>query len=633
MKNIPLYIKSAASILVFGLLVFLLFVGLNHYSNNAQYHLQLLDLQHQIELDVNKTIISTQKLSPNDNQTKFAFSQDLRGLDNSILELLNKRYNRAFDSISDSSSTASFEFNEEQKILHEANEIWKTLFEIGEKISYKTLSDDSTAFVNEIVELYNEEDSTMKIFTKRVPRKVIIYSKEGKDLIFSFQALLDQFNNEITSLETIYKENLRSAQLSNVLFRDGAIAILLILSILQFLIVRALYHQPLKKIYKTTKSSLKKSKPMQIKYQLQNEIGDIVEVFHHLFTEIHLASKYVLALSGKTNEQLDEQTKKLEEFDTPLSKALMEMKSELLELEEAKIKHNWSFEGQAIFAELISKHTDNFDILAEEVVSQFVKYLNARQGALFVVNTQKNPPVLQMVSCYAFNRKKHFQSDIEAGQGLVGQAWLEEQTVYLTDVPASHPVIKSGLGDAQPNSVLIVPLITHSKVYGVIEITSFKKFEPYEIEFVEKVGETIASTLSVVEINNRTRRLLEESQELTHKMKDQEERMRQNLEELQTTQEEAQRREIQKDREQKILVEKYDSQIVELNEGIENYKAQIEQLNKDVEFASQNSTMIDELKEQIKGLESQNVDFQETIKIKDMRIDKLRKRLQDKKSN
>jgi PAS domain S-box-containing protein len=97
------------------------------------------------------------------------------------------------------------------------------------------------------------------------------------------------------------------------------------------------------------------------------------------------------------------------------------------------------------------------------------------------------------------------------------------------------------LGDANPTSVLIVPLKLNEQIFGVVEIASFTEFRDFEMDFVQKIAESIASTISTVKVNARTQRLLEESQEMTEQMRAQEEEMRQNMEELQATQEEMQR--------------------------------------------------------------------------------------------
>jgi GAF domain-containing protein len=134
---------------------------------------------------------------------------------------------------------------------------------------------------------------------------------------------------------------------------------------------------------------------------------------------------------------------------------------------------------------------------------------------------------------------------IAVGEGLLGQAYLEKDTIYLTDIPAGYLQITSGLGEANPACLLIVPLKTQDSVEGVLEIASFREFEDHEIAFVEKLAESIAAAIASVRINERTQNLLQEARQQAEELRSQEEEMRQNMEELVATQEEMKRKEAE----------------------------------------------------------------------------------------
>lgn len=230
-----------------------------------------------------------------------------------------------------------------------------------------------------------------------------------------------------------------------------------------------------------------------------------------------------------------------------------DLKKTLKDLEEARKeeqKRNWQTTGLAEVGNLLRVESE-LDSLTDKIIAYIVKYMEANQGALYLLNDEGEgqETELYIKSAYAYQRKKRLEERVLAGEGLVGQCFLEKDYIYLTDVPDDFINIKSGLGDANPKTVLITPMLVNDEIYGVFEIASFKGIEQYQIDFMMELGENIAMTLNNFKVNEKTKKLLDETQEQSEQLRSQEEEMRQNMEELQATQEE-------QERQQKELLEK-----------------------------------------------------------------------------
>ncbi len=236
-----------------------------------------------------------------------------------------------------------------------------------------------------------------------------------------------------------------------------------------------------------------------------------------------------------------------------LSKSLLKLRDYLIkskkEQEQGKVEEEqrtWGTQGLAQFAEILRKNNDNLEELSYNIISYMVNYLKINQGGFFLLNTDnKNEKYFDLTASIAFDRKKFAEKRVKADEGLIGRCAIEKETIYITDVPNDYITITSGLGEDNPKAILIVPLKVNDEIYGVIELASFTDFEPYEIDFVEKTAESIATTISTVQINIQTTKLLHETQIQAEKMSQQEEELRQNLEEMQATQEESDRREVE----------------------------------------------------------------------------------------
>jgi len=238
----------------------------------------------------------------------------------------------------------------------------------------------------------------------------------------------------------------------------------------------------------------------------------------------------------------------------PTSKALLRLRDYMIkskaEQEKRRIEEeqrNWVAHGLAQFGEILRKSNDNLEELSYEITRYLVSYLKVNQGGVYLLNETKNgDKYFELTACIAFDRRKYADKIINWSEGLIGRCGLEKETILLTDVPDNYINITSGLGEANPGTILIVPLKTNDELYGVIELAAFQVLQPFEVELVEKSAESIASTIATVKTNIQTNKLLRETQIQAEKMSQQEEELRQNLEEMRATQEESDRREIER---------------------------------------------------------------------------------------
>ena len=257
--------------------------------------------------------------------------------------------------------------------------------------------------------------------------------------------------------------------------------------------------------------------------------------------EISLATVFIKEIENG-NLQSNYYGEEAVEEESELASSLMSMASKMQEISKEEKERNWATEGLAKFMDILRSQNDDTNTLVDDIFRNLIKYMEMNQGALYLVNDENPDDVfIELITCYAYNRKKHIDRKIALGEGLIGQVVFEKETIYMTEIPEQYIKITSGLGEALPRNLLIVPLKIEEKVLGAIELASFKKIPDYRIQFVEKLGESIASTISAVKVNQRTRYLLQESQQQAEEMKAQEEEMRQNMEELAATQEDMER--------------------------------------------------------------------------------------------
>ncbi|MFN3316002.1 MAG: GAF domain-containing protein, partial [Raineya sp.] len=269
------------------------------------------------------------------------------------------------------------------------------------------------------------------------------------------------------------------------------------------------------------------------------ELDPITEHINTLSKNLQNLKKFALSIKENQSENVGSVFDGKGDF----GEAITQMREGLLLVSKEEEIRTWRNTGIAKFSEILRRESNDLEKLSEQLIGELVKYVEANQGGIFIVNdeTADQEPFLELISAYAYNKKKFIEKKIMRGQGLVGRAWQEGLPIYLSEVPNDYIEIRTGLGGANPRYVFIVPLKVNEEVQGVLEIASFHHFEDYKQDFIKQIADSVASTFASTKVNRKTKMLLEESQRITFRMREQEEELRQNIEELQATQEEMQR--------------------------------------------------------------------------------------------
>ncbi len=286
--------------------------------------------------------------------------------------------------------------------------------------------------------------------------------------------------------------------------------------------------------------------PDEITPKKQDEIAEMIHSVNCLLRNLKNTREFAIEVGeGKLDTKIN-----VFGNEGDLGGALVDMRNRLAQVArereqnviEAK-RRNWISEGIAEFAEILRQNNDNMNEFAYSVLTKLISYLKVNQGGFYIINDDDpDNPFYELKAAVAYGRRKFLKKKVVIGEDLVGQVIREKRTIYMTEIPDDYINITSGLGDANPRSLLIAPLMLHEQVLGVVELAAFHELEEYKMSFLDRVGKDIATTISTVKINQRTKKLLEQSQEQGEKMKEQEEELRQNIEELEAIQEESDRK-------------------------------------------------------------------------------------------
>jgi signal transduction histidine kinase/CheY-like chemotaxis protein/HAMP domain-containing protein len=239
-------------------------------------------------------------------------------------------------------------------------------------------------------------------------------------------------------------------------------------------------------------------------------------------------------------------------------------------LKDTTIKNNeqdWLKTNLAKFSRMLQGQKDLLTV-GKLILSELAPVVGAQHGVFYtMVNAAGEDPRLHLLASYAFRARKHSSFDLKLGETLVGQAALEKERILLTKVPADYVQISSGLGEATPLNLIVLPVLFEGQVKAVIELASFETFSPTHLIFLDQLTESIGIVLNTIEANMRTEDLLKQSQSLAK--------------ELQSQQEELQKTNLELEdkarllAEQNVEVEKKNMEVEQARQALEEKAAQL----------------------------------------------------------
>jgi signal transduction histidine kinase/CheY-like chemotaxis protein/HAMP domain-containing protein len=167
------------------------------------------------------------------------------------------------------------------------------------------------------------------------------------------------------------------------------------------------------------------------------------------------------------------------------------------------------------------------------ILSELAPVVSAQQGVFYIMDSAKqDDPYLRLLASYAFKERKNIDNKFKLGEGLVGQCALEKEKILLTEVPNDYIKITSGLGEARPLNIIVLPIVFEGQVKAVMELASFDRFSPTHEAFLDQLTESIGIVLNTIEANMRTEDLLKQSQSLARELQSQQEELQQTNAEL-----------------------------------------------------------------------------------------------------
>ncbi|MGY0710142.1 HAMP domain-containing protein [Azospirillum argentinense] len=208
-----------------------------------------------------------------------------------------------------------------------------------------------------------------------------------------------------------------------------------------------------------------------------------------------------------------------------------EMIRNLRDTTQKNAEQDWLKTNIAKFTRMLQGERDLVTV-TNMILSEIAPLVNAQHGVLYVTSRDGDEPVLDLVASYALKERDGLGTRFTLKQGLVGQCAHEKKPILLTNVPKDYVRISSGLGEAAPLNIIVLPVLFENEVNAVLELASFGHFSETHRSFLEQLTESIGIVLNTIATNMRTEGLLKQSQRLTAELQSQQEELKTTNERL-----------------------------------------------------------------------------------------------------
>ena len=185
----------------------------------------------------------------------------------------------------------------------------------------------------------------------------------------------------------------------------------------------------------------------------------------------------------------------------------------LRETTKAYQDQDWLQSNLARIGGQLQGHRD-LRVVAELIMDDLVPLVGAQHGTFFLAESNGGETRLRLIAGYGLRTDIEAPSQFRLGQSLIGQVARTRKPIVVTDLPADYVKISSGLGEAAPVNLVILPIVFEDQLLGVIEAGSFSRFTRLHQDFMEQLMETIGVNVNTIIANARTDALLAESQRL-----------------------------------------------------------------------------------------------------------------------